>query len=443
MTLVQSTQNDKSHFLTAMEKASTLPAPAWVKSIRENGAARFAEMPLPSRRMEEWRFTNVNPILRTAFVSPTEPAVHGLSASDVAPFLLGGSDWTTLVFVNGFYAPALSRSTVCEGVIAANIAQALDTREAELAPCLNAVLNGSGGVFGALNSAFLIDGAYIRIEPGRKATSPIHLVYITTRQECPAAHHPRNLIVAGRDSESVVIESYVNLGGDAAYLNNVVTEAELQDGARLQFYKVLHEAPNGYHLSAMKVRQHRDSNFKSFSIFLGGNIARNELSVLLDGEGAETLLNGLYLAQNEELIDNYTHIEHAKPHCSSYIGYKGVLADKSHSVFTGKVFVRPHAQKTDSNQLNQNLLLSDKATADTKPQLEIYADDVKCTHGATIGQHEPQQIYYFRTRGIAEDMARAMLTYGFADEVVRELEVEPLRKYLEKSVFDRYSPIEA
>jgi len=285
----------------------------------------------------------------------------------------------------------------------------------------------------------LMDGSVVRIPRGSVTCPPIHVLFVTTGRDGSTAVHPRNLIVAEELTRSTLIESYVNVGGGERF-NNVVTEIDLGAGAGMTRFKLLNEGPNGYHLATTKVRQDRDSRFTSFSFFLGGKIARNELSVTLDEEGAECSLNGLYLAEQKQLVDSANAIEHKAPHCSSRIAFKGVLDGKSRAVFSGKVHVHRGAQKTDSNQLNQNLLLSDEATVDTKPLLEIFADDVKCTHGATVGRPPREQIFYLQSRGLSEAMARAVLTYGFADEVVREVDIEPLRKRLDKVVFDRYSP---
>jgi Fe-S cluster assembly protein SufD len=257
------------------------------------------------------------------------------------------------------------------------------------------------------------------------------------------AGHPRNLIVVDRHSRAAFVESYVGLAGAGGYFNNVVTEVHVGEGAAVRHLKVLHEAGDAYHLASIRVRQERDSTFRSFSFSQRAKIARNELAVLLDGEGCDCSLNGLYTADGDQLIDNMTFIDHAKPHCTSWIGYKGVLQDRSNAVFSGRILVRRGAQKTDSKQLNQNMVLSDKATVDTKPLLEIFADDVKCTHGATVGPPPRELVFYFQTRGMSEAMALGMLTYGFADEVVSQIDEGPVRERLERFVFDKYSPVPA
>jgi len=292
-----------------------------------------------------------------------------------------------------------------------------------------------------LNTAFLLDGAFVHIAKAKVVASPIHLLFISTERIGDVAAYPRNLIIAEQHAEATFVESHVSLAGDKTYFNNVVTEISVGEGAKVHWYKILHEGENGYHLSSTRVHQERDSAFKSFSVYQSGRIARNDLGVVLDGEGADVSLNGLYMTDGDQLVDNAMSVDHAKPHCTSWIGYKGVLQDKSHGVFSGRVMVRRGAQKTDSNQLNQNMVLSDKATIDTKPLLEIFADDVKCTHGATVGRPPKELVFYFQTRGMSEAMALGMLTYGFADEVVNQIEVDPVRARLEKFVYNKYSPI--
>jgi Fe-S cluster assembly protein SufD len=297
----------------------------------------------------------------------------------------------------------------------------------------------NGNVFAALNSAFLTDGLFLHLPRGA-AAAPIHAIFLRTGAAARMAAYPRNLVVLDEQAEGALVETYADLTAGAGYFNNVVAETALNPDAKLQRIKVVREHDESFHLATDKVAQGRASAYRSFTITLSGRIVRNELKTHLGGEGADASFNGLYTTDDSMLVDNHTEVEHAAPHCHSWIGYKGVLDDKSHAVFTGRVYVHQDAQKTDSNQLNQNYLLSDKATVDTKPQLEIFADDVKCTHGATVGQPPEQVVFYFQTRGIDRDTARSMLTYGFAEEVIADLPLEPVRKRLEAVVFDKYRP---
>jgi len=274
-----------------------------------------------------------------------------------------------------------------------------------------------------------------------KLDQPIHLVHVSAPGEEPLAAFGRVLVVTGTNSELRVAESHFPVAGASVpYLNNAITEMVVGEGAVMHHYKVTEEASEAFHMAGIRVHQGQESVFHSHNITLSGRIVRHDFSVELQGEGADCQLNGLYLTDNEQLVDNYTSIDHAKAHCTSWIGYKGVLDGRSRGVFTGHVMVRPDSQKTDSNQLNSNMLLSDSATIDTKPQLEIFADDVKCTHGSTTGGPHERVVFYFRTRGMTEAMARGMLTYGFASDVVDQIDIEPLRHRLDRWVFDRYSP---
>lgn len=268
---------------------------------------------------------------------------------------------------------------------------------------------------------------------------PIHFVFVSTGSTENAAAHLRNLFVLEASSEAKVVVSHVGLGG-ARYLSNVVEEIVLGDNAQLGYHKLVEEGARGAHLATTEVHHGRDSRFQSFTFSLTGAVVRNQLCTELAGDNAECALHGLYLNDNKRLVDNCLLITHSQPNCRSRIAYKGVLDGQSSTVFTGKVYVHPVAQKTDSDQLSQNLLLSDTATVDTKPQLEIFADDVKCTHGATVGSPPEEVIFYFRSRGIDEATARGMLTYGFADAIVSEVGLEPLRERLDRYVYEKYSP---
>lgn len=436
----ESMNTSTKSFISDFDKAHRLNGPQWVQDIRRHAESQFAALDLPHRKMETWRFTNVAPILRTSFDPVTEATNHNLTSEDVAPFLFPSCGWIELVFVDGFFAKELSTpQQSLKGITAESLLSALQSHPEDLEPHLDRYLV-KDDVFCALNSAFLRDGAYVFIDKDVTAKHPIHLLFLTTGQSEGRALFPRNLVVAESGSQGIVVESHVGLNDDGAYLNNAATEIILGEGARLTYYKVIREGARGYHMASTKITQKKDSKLESFALSLDGAITRNELCVLFDDAGCECDLFGLSLNSGERLIDNPLTIDHAHPHCRSRITYKNVLDDKCHTVFTGKVFARRDAQKTDSDQINNSLLLSDGATVDTKPQLEIYADDVKCTHGATIGAAPEEIIFYFRARGIDEAMARGILTYGFASEIVDEISLEPLRDRLGQIVFDKYSP---
>lgn len=431
----------KEHYLAAIERTLAAEGPEWLRALRRQGAERFEALEFPHRKMEAWRVTNIAPIIRTPFEPGAAGAPAELSAADIAPFSYAGHGWQELVLVDGQFVQGLSQlDDSGPRPLVNNLAAAIEADDQVVANAINRYAGQNGNIFDALSTALIEDGAVVHIPKGQAADTPIHILHIVTGAAEGRALHPRLLIVMEPGSQARVVESFVCVGEPGAYFVNVVEEIELGEGARLDRYKVLHEGSQGYHLATTQVHQEKDSNLTSFTMSLGARIGRNALSTVLAGPGAHCSANGLYLCEGQQLIDNPVSIEHAAPHCTSWIGYKGVLDGRSHGVYSGRVFVARAAQKTDSNQLNQNLLLSDTATIDTKPLLEIFADDVKCTHGATIGQPPEEIIFYFRTRGISEAWARAMLTYGFADEVVEKIDVEPLRERLQNYVFDKYSP---
>lgn len=430
----------KDHYLGDLARLDEANAPEPLRRIRAAGAAGFQAADYPNTRMEEWRQTNIAPIVNTPYVSLTAPVGHQLGRADIAPFLYGNG-WTELVFVDGYLAPDLSTMAgAAAGLTAGSLWDALLRDDSAAGEHLNRYL-GPHSAYTHLNNAFLQDGAFVHVAKDTAVETPVHVLFISTRSRGPeTAAHPRNLVVLAPGAQATLVESYVSLAGDMPYFTNLVTEVALGANASLQHYKVVQEGESASHLATTEVHQERDSRYTSFAVTLEGKIVRNQLCVALDGEGAECALHGLVLDDGDRLVDNAVNIAHLQPNCTSRIAYKGILNDRCKAVFLGKVHVHPEAQKTDSDQLSNYLLLSDTASIDTKPQLEIYADDVKCTHGATVGGAPEQVIFYFRSRGIDEATARGMLTYGFADAVVSEIGVEPLRARLDAYVFRKYSP---
>jgi len=433
-------QKPHDHYFADLAQVSPNGAPEWLKRVRAQGAALFRETEFPHTRMEEWRQTNIADLVKTPFRAATRAEAESASGLDVSRFFYSPDDWCELVFVDGFYAPALSRPVqLAKGVYAGSLYAAAKGDEAAVVEKhLEKYLRGRNA-FTALNSAYVADGAYLHVPKNTAEETPVHFVFVSTGAEADRAQHVRNLFVIDESSDATVVVSHVALG-DARYLTNSVEEIALAPNAQLKHYRLVEEGAAGNHLGTTEVHHERDSRYTSFAFSLTGQVVRNQLCVQFDGEGSECELHGLYLNDGQRLVDNFLHITHAQPHCRSRIAYKGVLGEQSNSVFAGKVYVHPEAQKTDSDQLSQNLLLSDSATIDTKPQLEIFADDVKCTHGATVGAPPEEVIFYFRSRGIDEATARGMLTYGFADEVVSEIGLDPLRKRLDRYVYEKYSP---
>jgi Fe-S cluster assembly protein SufD len=338
-----------------------------------------------------------------------------------------------LVFVNGYYAPDLSAlPALPAGVVLGCLAAALDAHGEQVEAHLGRHARFDDNAFTALNTAFFRDGAFLVLPRNVVLEQPVYLVFLSTAEGAQVSH-TRNLVVAGSGSQASLVEAYAGLG-DGVYLTSAVNEIVAEDGAILDHCKVQQEGPGAFHFANTQVRQGRSSNFTSTFAGFGGQWVRNEVRAVLDAEGCECTLNGLYQATGRQHVDNHTVIDHAKPHCASHELYKGILDGQAHGVFNGKIFVRQDAQKTDAKQTNQTLLLSDDATINTKPQLEIYADDVKCTHGATVGQLDAEALFYLRTRGIGKDEARSLLTFAFANDVLGRIKVEPLRRRLEQAL---------
>jgi Fe-S cluster assembly protein SufD len=411
--------------------------PAWVYPLRKAGISRFAELGFPSVQDEDWRFTNVTPITKLPFRPIFESIKTEVSADTVSSSMFGQIPAIRLVFVNGHFAPLLSSpSNPKQGVKVRSLAEALTTDAARLETDLGRLTQGEVNAFTALNTAFFQDGAFIHLPAGAILETPIHLMFVTTSKETGATTHPRNLILAEKGSRATILESYVSTV-DSSYFTNAVTELVLGDGAMVEHCKFQDEGPNGFHIAAIQAHLGRGCNLVAHSIATGAKLSRNNIRTVLAGEGVECVLNGLYLTRGDQLADHHMVVEHAQPHCNSHEYYNGILDGRSKGVFHGRILVRQAAQKTDAKQTNKNLLLSDLATIDTKPQLEIYADDVKCTHGATVGQLNPESIFYLRARGIGAETARRMLIHAFAGEIIERVRHAAAREELDRLVWDR------
>lgn len=430
--------------------ATQLPGSAlpWLRRRRDAASARFAETGLPTTRDEDWKYTSVAAIARRAFApAPAVPADRVQRVAAAFDFV-GGN---LLVFVNGHHVPALSRvHELPAGTVIDSLATRLAHEPAELETLLYAppqdgddtsVSNG----FTLLNDAFWSDGAFIAIAPGVAIDAPIHLLFVTLADEAAApspgaadeagqgttaATFVRNLIRIGRGARASVIEHYVG-AQRSAYLTDAHTRVVAEEGAVLTHGKLQEEAARAFHIATLQFAQSRASRIVSQSFALGAQLSRNDIATRLDGEDCEATLLGLYVGDRRRHIDHHTRIDHLHPRCTSREHYRGVLDDAARAVFNGRVLVHRDAQHSDAEQANHNLLLSDDAEVDTKPQLEIYADDVKCSHGATVGQIDAEQRYYLRTRGIDDATARAVLIRAFADEIVAHAEPAPLRAWLE------------
>jgi Fe-S cluster assembly protein SufD len=417
--------------------AAATPQPKWLLPVRKAGLAGFAALGFPKLSDEDWRFTNIAPIAQLPFSLAREAVVNGAETKllDEAAFTkLPGH---RLVFVNGFFCAKLSSlKPVAAGVQIENLSAALAKDSALVEKHLGKYAHTANNTFAALNQAFFTDGAFISVPKGVAVAEPVQLIYISSARQNGEMILPRNLVIAGANSKLTVVESYISTG-NAAYFTNAVTEILAGDHAAVEHVKLQDEAADAFHIATIAGEFGRASNVTVHSFVLGAKLSRTNIRTKLAGEGLECILNGLYLTRNEQLADHHMIVEHAQPHCASHEYFNGILDDKSKGVFHGRIYVHPIAQKTDAKQTNKNLLLSDDATADTKPQLEIYADDVKCTHGATIGQLNDESIFYLRSRGIGTDTARQMLIHAFAGEIIERIKCEPAREVIDKLVWDR------
>jgi Fe-S cluster assembly protein SufD len=421
-----------------LARATSKTTPSWLGSMRQCAIERFEALGFPTTKNEDWHFTSVSPIVEAAY--PVRSAPGGdVKPGDLSEFTFGATDWPTIVFVNGVYAPELSSlDSVPEGVRISDLATAIEQGDPLVERHLSKIAPYELHAFTALNTAFAVDGAVVRIAKEFEVDRPIHVVFVSDALAAKTQTNPRTLIVAERHSKATVIESYVS-SGEASYFTNAVTEVLLEDGANLSHLKIQRESPRALHVGTIEAEQRRDSHYQSFSFSTGAALARTNIYTTLNGDGAGATLNGLYMLDGEQHCDHQTRIEHAQPNCFSRELYKGVLDGASHGVFNGKVYVHPIAQKTDGKQTNNVLLLSERAQVDTKPQLEIYADDVKCTHGATVGRIDQTALFYMKSRGINNELARRLLTYAFAAEVLETIEVDVVKQRLERATMERFT----
>ncbi len=404
--------------------------PSWLHTLREEAFAQFSDAGIPTTHDEDWRFTNLSTLAQTPF---TLAGIGSVLEEDLERFATSGFA-CKLVFVNGRFAPQLSRIPVlAPGVQAGSLAEALAEAPETIGPHLARYINFRRDAFCALNTAFIDDGAYIKVPRGVVVEEPIYLLYVTAPVAGSNAFpmtHPRTLIVAEDGSQVSVVEDYVSLNAGISF-SNTVTEFVAGDNAVVSHTMIVREDPQAYNVSTLRIQQTRSTQVATHSVLLGGALVRNNVHPVMAGEGSECLINGLFIGVERQQLDNYMLVEHASPHCSSRQFYNGILSGRSHGVFHGRIIVHKDAQKTDAKQTNRNLLLSDDAQIDTKPQLEIYADDVKCTHGATIGKLEPEALFYARSRGLDEASARHLLLLAFANECLDRMNEGAVRDHVE------------
>jgi Fe-S cluster assembly protein SufD len=416
---------------TEFEKQAAGRELSWLRELRQNAFARFCQTGFPTTHDEDWRFTNISAIAQTPFSLPAETPL--IAATKLNHWKVDGAA-ARLVFVDGRFVRELSAfGNLPPKVKSSSLKEEIANGGGHLESHLGRYLNIERDAFSALNTAFAEDGGFVHIGRGISLEGPIHLLFVSTQSGVPRMVHPRNLLIFEQESQATVIEEYVSLGGGVV-LSNSATELIAGENATVSHYMIEREHRDAYNVSTLRIQQARSANVASHSLLLGGGLVRNNVHPILAGEGAECLINGLFIGDGRQHLDNFMHVEHASPHCSSRQFYNGILDGHAHGVFHGRIVVHKDAQKTDAKQTNRNLLLSDDAQIDTKPQLEIYADDVKCTHGATIGQIEENALFYLRSRGIDEVAARRLLLQAFASECLDRMKPGAARVHSEELI---------
>ncbi|MCG6873012.1 MAG: Fe-S cluster assembly protein SufD [Gammaproteobacteria bacterium] len=404
--------------------------PAWLDALRSDAVERFRKAGFPTLRDEDWKYTNTSPIEKAGFAPAGAPGA-GVRSRDLDEQAFRGLDALRATLVDGFFVSELAAlDELPEGVRVCSLATALVEHAELLRAHLGPLPEGSHG-YRALNAAFASDGVFVQVDDGVQLERPLHLMIAASGPGSGQTHQPRNLVLLGAGARATLIEHFVSLA-DEAYLLNLHTDVHMAEGSRLEHYRLQQHNLKAFHIDGLDVRLAADAVYTGHAVDLGGRLVRHELKASLDAPGAEAHLNGLYLTSGRQHVDHFTHVDHNAPGAVSREFYKGILDGRSRAVFHGRIVVHPDAQKTDSAQENKNLLLSRDAEVDTKPQLEIYADDVKCSHGATVGQIDMDSLFYLRSRGIDEKMARDLLTWAFANDVLARIGLRPIRDALER-----------
>jgi Fe-S cluster assembly protein SufD len=410
------------------EQARTEDSPGWLSALKHSATARFAEVGYPTTSDEEWRLTNVAPIAKTKFAFASAQ-IDAEAAELIRRSSFGTDAVAELVFVNGNFEASLSRMPKAAGLGIGTIEHGGAGTTAVLQRNLGQIAAISSTPFVAQNIAWLRDAAVVHIAKGAEISGPVHLLFVSTAGPEPTQSFPRVLLVADDNSQAALVESFV--GGGGVHLTNAVTEIVAHTGSRIDYSRMQRGSEEGFAVTMLAARLGRDARFVSHAATLGGKFTRNDLNITLAGEGADATINGLVVVEKDQHCDNHTLLDHAAPNCPSHELYKHVLSGKATCVFKGKILVRQDSQKTDSKQSSKSLLLSDDAQMNSQPALEIYADDVKCTHGSTTGPVDEEMVFYLRSRGVGLDAARHLLTYAFAADITRRIKVEPVRRRLE------------
>jgi Fe-S cluster assembly protein SufD len=409
---------------------SSADGPAWLREIREQARQRFATLGYPTTRLEEWKYTNTAPIARTQFRAGEYKLTDAVVS--LIENLTSAVNASSAVFINGKYCAEFSNSEdLPDGMKVNSLSETLQNGSGPLQRHFARDLD-KAPAFAAFNTSSFEDGAFVEVPNGLILDRPVHLIFISASNGAPSVSHPRNLLIIGDLAQVSIIETYAGLEGDV-YFTNTVTGIVAGESSAVHHYKVQRESDRAFHIATLEFDQARHSSVTCHSFSFGGALVRNDINMRL-ATGAEGILNGLYLANDKQHVDNHTLIDHAEPHAASRELYKGILDGHAGAVFNGKVIVRKDAQKTDAKQTNRNLLLSEEAVINTKPELQIYADDVRCTHGATIGQLEENALFYLRSRGIGETEARQILIQAFAEEIIEQVKPDDLREVLENQL---------
>ncbi len=424
--LVKSENSYQAAFRSVLELS---PAAPWLELVRGSAMDRFEQLGFPSVRDEEWKYTNLATLAKESF----EPVTSADHVDDVSRFAYPETDGAQLVVVNGFLREDLSVTNGLGDVVATDLFSAV--ADARYNKVIRKYLARNAGYHNngltALNTAFIQSGVFVYVPKNVKLEKPLQITFIGGTAN--SASFPRVLVVAEENSSATLIENFVS-NDEKLYFTNAIAEIVLKDGAHLEHYRLQRESKKAFHVSTTSAELGRASRYDTTSINLGAQLSRHDILVVMDHEGAETSVDGLYMVDSDQHTDTHSVIDHKQPYCNSHQLYKGILDGNGRAVFNGKIFVREGAQKTDAMQTNKNLLLSDKARVDTKPQLEIYADDVKCAHGAAVGQIDPEELFYLEARGIGPELGRSLLTYGFAEEVIAKIKLESIRTELDQTV---------
>jgi len=421
---------------TFIELQNNLPGGTSVKTARQKAIESFSALGIPNRKHEEYKYSNPQPLFQKEFhiLTAGKSEVKNIS---IDPFLIPGLKANIVVLINGFFSNELSSfKDLPKGVVLSSLGKAFQEQGTAIEKHFAKHAAIGTDTFLDMNTAFAADGVFISVPDNTIVEKPIHIINIVTAKE-PSLSFPRNLFIVGKNSALQVVESTDTLALDVRAITVSLDEIFVDEGAKLQYYKLQNDCKNSYQVNGTYVRQEKNSHFDTNTVTLSGEWIRNNLSISPEGENCETHLNGLFITEADQHVDNHTLVDHRKPHCQSNQLYKGILAGKSVGVFNGKIFVQPDAQKTNAYQSSKNILLTDDASINTKPQLEIYADDVKCSHGSTTGQLNEEAIFYLRSRGLSTDSARSLLLFAFANDVLNTIRIEALKDHLEGLVRKR------